>query len=278
VEKVKGLHREPGLQDDLVAEQGREALDFVRSRDLVTVPALCAETWRLQMIDPPRQKTMPFAFYSDQSMHVAYAAEAMEHSAKLMSMRGNNEHFTRIVTPHELIPGHHLQLFMAARHRPYRELFRTPFFVEGWALHWEMRLYDLGWARNDADRVGMLFWRRHRCARILVTLRFHLGEWTPQQMVDYLVETVGLERDGAEGEVRRYLAGGYGPLYQAAYMLGGLQLRALHRERVGGGHATERAFHDAVLREGAIPIELLRHPLLGTAPARGAEPAWRFAD
>src|SRR6185436_1866406 len=109
----------------------------------------------------------------------------------LMSMRQNNVHFSRNVTPHELIPGHHLQLFMADRNRPYRELFRTPFLVEGWALYWEMRFWDLGWPKSPEDRFGMLFWRMHRCARITVTTKFHLGEMTPQQMIDYLVDRVG---------------------------------------------------------------------------------------
>ncbi len=276
VEHVKNLAGPPGTQDDLVASQGREAVAFLRERDLVTVPELCTETWRLQMISPERQKTMPFAYYSDQAMHLAYPSEHMEHDAKRMSMRGNNPHFTRIVTPHELIPGHHLQLFMAARHRPYRERFRTPFLVEGWALHWEMLLYDLGWARGPEDRIGMLFWRRHRCARIIVTLRFHLGEWSTEQMVRYLIDAVGLEPDGARGEVRRYVEGSYGPLYQCAYMLGGLQLRALYQDLVGGGRMTARQFHDAVLREGSIPIDLIRLRLRGGAIARDPAVDWRF--
>lgn len=277
VEHVKGLAVPPGAQDDLVAAQGREAVAFVTEHDLVTVPPLCAELWRLAMIPAERQRTMPFAFYSGQAMHLAYPSEAMEHEAKEMSMRGNNPHFTRIVTPHELIPGHHLQLFMAARHRPYRERFRTPFLVEGWALHWEMLLYDKGWARGPEDRIGMLFWRRHRCARILVTLRFHLGEWDAERLVAFLVDTVGLEPDGARAEVRRYLEGSYGPLYQCAYMVGGLQMRALYREQVEGQGMGARAFHDAVLREGPIPIDLIRRRLRGEGARRG-DPPWRFAD
>lgn len=276
VEHVKGLHVAPGEQADLVARQARDAIRFLEEHDLVTVPALCRETWRLEMISKRGQETLPFAVYAGQRMKVAYATEDMDHGAKLMSMRGNNEHFTRIVTPHELIPGHHLQLFAAERHRAYRGLFRTPFFVEGWALHWEMLLWDLGYARNAADRVGMLFWRMHRCARILVTLRFHLGQMDPHAMVAFLVRRVGLEKDGATSEVRRYVAGAYGPLYQCAYMLGGLQLRALHRELVGSGTMTQRAFHDAVLRQGSIPLELVRAALRGHAPAKGHQADWAF--
>jgi uncharacterized protein (DUF885 family) len=231
------------------------------------------------MISADRQKTMPFAYYSGQTMGVAYPSESMDHDRKLQSMRGNNVHFSRIVTPHELIPGHHLQLFVAERHRPHRALFRTPFLVEGWALYWEMRLWDLGWGKSAEDRMGMLFWRMHRCARILVTLRFHLGEMTTQQMVDFLADRVGHERDGATAEVRRYVGGGYGPLYQAAYMLGGLQIRALHAEVVPRGKLSEREFHDRVLRMNAVPVRVIRAELLGEEPGEsGTLAAWRFAD
>ncbi len=277
VEHVKGLHKAPGKQDDLVAAQAWEAIKFLKDRDLVTIPPLAAETWRLKMITEKGQKTLPFAVYNDQHMLVAYATEGMEHATKLQSMRGNNEHFTRLVTPHELIPGHHLQLFMAKRHRGYRRLFRTPFFVEGWALHWEMLLWDRGWHRGPEDRVGMLFWRMHRCARIIVSLRFHLGQMQPAEMVAFLRDRVGLETSGATAEVRRYIAGSYGPLYQAAYMLGGLQLRSLHHELVGDGSMSDRAFHDAVLRQGSIPIEMVRAALTGKPPAPDAAPSWRFA-
>jgi uncharacterized protein (DUF885 family) len=195
-----------------------------------------------------------------------------------MSMRGNNRSFTRIVTPHELVPGHHLQGFASRRHATHRQLFRTPFLVEGWALYWELRLWELGWARTPEERIGMLFWRMHRAARIVVSLAFHQGRMTPPEMIDFLVDRVGHERDGATAEVRRYVGDDYGPLYQAAYLIGGLQLRALHAERVETGAMTERAFHDAVLAQNAIPIELLRAALTGTALPRDATAAWRFAD
>ncbi|MCG3134553.1 MAG: hypothetical protein HMLKMBBP_01867 [Planctomycetes bacterium] len=277
--KVKTLHQPPGKQAALVREQSVEAIAFVESRNLVTVPELCRNVWRLDMIPEGTQKTMPYAYYSGQAMGVAYPTDGMEHDRKLQAMRGNNVHFSRIVTPHELIPGHHLQLHYAARHRTYRSLFRTPFLVEGWALYWEMRLWDLGWARGPEDRIGMLFWRMHRCARILVTVKFHLGQMTAPQMVDFLVSEVGHEKDGATAEVRRYVGGAYGPLYQAAYMLGGLQLRALHKETVGAGKMTERAFHDAVLRENSVPVRMIRAALLGERPGEGGRFApWRFAD
>jgi hypothetical protein len=161
-----------------VAELAREAIHFVKTRDLLTVPPLCEETWRVTMISPDGQKTLPFAAYGGQKVMVAYAKDEMKHEDKLMAMRGNNRHFTRIVTAHELIPGHHLQLFMADRHRTHRMLFSTPFLVEGWPLYWELKLWDLGYGQSPEDRIGMLFWRLHRSARIVVSLKFHLGQMT----------------------------------------------------------------------------------------------------
>ena len=98
----------------------------------------------------------------------------------------------------------------------------------------------------------------------------------PKEMITFLETRVGLEKDGATAEVRRYIAGNYGALYQCAYMLGGLQLRALHGELVASGKMGERAFHDAVLRENAIPIELIRARLTGQELEPGHRAAWRF--
>lgn len=278
LKKVKDDHVGPGEQDELVTRFGREAVKFVRDRDLVTVPPLCEETWRLFMLSPESQKTLPFAAYGGQSMLVAYAAESMKNEDKLMSMRGNNRHFTRIVVPHELIPGHHLQAFMAARERPYRNMFSTPFLVEGWALYWEMLLWDLKYPENDADRLGMLFWRNHRAARIIVSLKFHLGQLNPAQMVDFLLENVGMEKFGATSEVRRFIGGEYSPLYQCGYMIGGLQLRAMRRELVDSGKMSNLDYHDAILKMGPIPIELIRATLEKTPLRPDSKPQWRFSE
>ncbi len=274
--RVKSDYAPPGQQDELIARIAREATDFVRRRNLVEVPPLCQESWRLAMIAPGELKTLPYAAYSGQEMLVAYANGELGQDEKLMVMRGNNRHFMRLVTPHELIPGHHLQGFFGQRYNTHRQLFGTPFYIEGWALYWELRLFDLGWAQTPEDRIGMIFWRMHRAARILVTLRYQLGKMTPAEMIDFLVQRVGHERMGATGEVRRYLTAQ--PLYQAGYLLGGLQLYSLHKELVGGGKMSEAEFHGAVLRQNTMPIELLRAALLGLPLSRENKPAWRFQD
>ena len=122
----------------------------------------------------------------------------------------------------------------------------------------------------------MLFWRTHRCARIIVSLGFHLGQMTPEEMVDFLVTEVGLERSGAKGEVRRYIGDTYPPLYQCGYMIGGLQLRALYQEVVGKRKMTPLQFHDAVLKLGPIPIEMIRASLLDLPLTAVFRANWKF--
>jgi uncharacterized protein (DUF885 family) len=275
LEFVKNKHVAPGEQDALVVAQAREAIQWLKSNDLVSIPALCEETWRVRMIDERTQRTLPFAAYGGQNMMVAFPTSAMDHESKSMAMRGNNRHFTRCVTPHELIPGHHLQGFMAQRYSTWRRPFRTPFLVEGWALYWEMVEYESGWPKSAEDRVGMLFWRMHRAARIIVSLRYHLGEMEPEAMIDFLVERVGHERDNAASEVRRYIGPDYSALYQCGYMIGGLQLRALGEEAVGPNRRTAKQYHDAILLENSIPVELIRASLLGISLERDAGPTWR---
>jgi uncharacterized protein (DUF885 family) len=192
-----------------------------------------------------------------------------------MSLRGNNRHFARATVQHELIPGHHLQGFVMERSHPHRGAFWTPFWIEGWTLHWEMLLWKLGFPRSPEDRVGMLFWRLHRAARVLFSFRFHLGERSPAEAVELLVERVGHERANAEAEVRRSFNGSYPPLYQAAYLIGGWQVHALYEELIGAGGMTPRAFHDAFLEGGPMPISLVRARLLGLPLEREA-PVWRF--
>ncbi len=276
MDSVKAKHVEPGHQPRMIRDLAWEAIRFLEANDLVTVPPLAAQGWRMTMMSPEAQRVNPY-FLGGDSIIVSFPTDSMTHDEKLMSMRSNNIHFARATVHHELIPGHHLQFHMLARHRTYREMFNTPFWIEGWALYWEMLLWDLGFAHGPEDRVGMLFWRRHRCARILFSLNYHLGKMSPSECVDFLVDRVGHERSAAAAEVRRSIMGNYGPLYQAAYMLGGLQIRALHKELVQGGRMSNRQFHDAVLKEHSIPIELLRAQLTNQDLARDANPQWRFS-
>ncbi len=275
LEHVKNQYVEPGKQPEMIRDLALEAIKFVDDHDLVTVPQLARDTWRMEMMTPERQLVSPF-FLGGETILVSFPTNTMSHEQKMMSMRGNNIHFARATVFHELIPGHHLQGFMAARYKPYRGLFGTPFWTEGNALYWELLFWDLKFPKTPENRIGMLFWRMHRCARIIFSLSFHLEKMTPQECIDFLVNRVGHERDNATAEVRRSFDGSYGPLYQIAYLIGGLQQYSLHHDLVDSGKMTNRQFNDALLKENRIPIEMIRAIMTNQKLTRDFKSNWKF--
>lgn len=275
LEAVKQKYVEPGKQPQMIRDLAYQAIDFVEKNDLVTVPKVARDGWRMEMMTPERQLVAPF-FLGGETILVSYPTNGMSHEQKMMSMRGNNPHFSHATVHHELIPGHHLQGYMTDRYRPYRQPFSTPFWGEGWALYWEFLLWDLGFNKSPEDKIGALFWRMHRCARIIFSLSFHLEKMTPQECIDFLVERVGHERDNALAEVRRSFAGDYGPLYQMAYMMGGLQFYNLHHDLVDSKKMTNKQFHDAILKEGRIPVEMVRAILTNQKLSKDFKTNWRF--
>ena len=277
LEMVKNTYLPAGAWPEEVARLGEEAIDIMVKNDWLTVPPLAIETWRTSMISAERQRVSPF-FLGGEVIQISYPTSEMSHEEKMMSMRGNNPHFSRATVQHELIPGHHLQQFMNQRYMTHRRPFGTPFWTEGWALYWEFVLWDRNFPRDAKDKVGMLFWRMHRCARIIFSLNYHLGKMTPQQCIDLLVDKVGHEYANAEAEVRRSFEGSYGPLYQIAYMIGALEIYAMRKEMVESGKMPEKQFHDLILTQNAMPIEILRAKVTGKPLDKNHRTSWRFLD
>ena len=274
LEKVKQTYVPPGKQPEAMYDLYKQSVDFLKKNDLLTLPPLSEEDWGMYMMSAERQRVSPF-FLGGQSLIISYPTNTMTYEEKMMSMRGNNPNFSRATVHHELLAGHHLQGYMTARHKAYRN-FDTPFWVEGNSLYWELLLWDMKFPRTPEEKIGMLFWRMHRCARIIFSLNYHLGKWTPQQCIDFLVDRVGHERANAEGEVRRSFTGAYGPLYQIAYMIGGLEFMALKRELVDTKKMTPKQYHDAILKENSMPIEMLRAILTNQTIGRDYKPSWKF--
>lgn len=271
VEHVKTLAPPPGEKPWAIFDIARYSEEFLERMDAITVPPLASEVWRLAMQTPEAQLRNPF-FTGGEVTRVSYPTADMTHADKMMSMRGNTPSFNFATVHHELIPGHHLQAFMSNRFNSHRR--GTPFWGEGWALYWELLLWDNDFPRSDEDRIGMLFWRLHRAARIVFSMNFQLGNWTPQEAIEFLVERVGHERANAEAEVRRSVNAT--PLYQIAYLIGGLQFHALYRELVESGRMTAREYHDAVLQGGRMPVEMVRARLTGHTLTPDYPSQWRF--
>jgi len=274
MEKVKQAYVPAGEQPAAMMKLYNGAIAFLKEKDLITIPPLAEETWRIAMLTPEQQLVNPF-FSGGEEFAISYPTNTMDFDARMMSMRGNNPHFSHATVHHELIAGHYLEQFMNEHVNTYRH-YDTPFWTEGWSVYWEFALWNEGFSASPEDRIGMLFWRMHRCARIIFSLNYHMGKWSPQQCIDFLIDRVNHEKANAEGEVRRSFVGGYSPLYQVGYMIGGLQLMALRNEIVNSKKMTVKQFHDAVMHENSMPIEMLRNILTNQPLKEPYETSWRF--
>jgi uncharacterized protein (DUF885 family) len=253
-----------GEQKLFVYDVACEAVRFCREQRLFPVPPLADACWRLQLSDLDTQKSYAYGFYGGNFMGVASPLAEMDSVRKLECLRSNARPTTRTVVPHELIPGHHLQGWFARRSAPWRDRFGSPFYGEGWAVHCERTFDEHGFFATPVARIGHLFWRLLRAARIVVSTKYHLNEMSAPQMVDFMVENAGLERSAAQAEVDRYMT--YSPLYQCAYLYGCEQIRDLREEcrKAWGDQFSELRFNTELLEQGSIPLRFAREALLAT--------------
>jgi uncharacterized protein (DUF885 family) len=173
---------------------------------------------------------------------------------------------------HESVPGHHLQIAIAAELKGLPTFRRTEgvtAFVEGWGLYSERLADEMGLYTSDIDRLGMLSFDAWRACRLVVDTGIHAKGWTRQQAVDYMVANTVLAQNNIENEVDRYITW---PGQACAYKLGQLEILALRDEVKAklGAKFDYKAFHDAVLRNGAVPLPVLRREVESTFGVTGA--------
>jgi uncharacterized protein (DUF885 family) len=161
---------------------------------------------------------------------------------------------------HESIPGHHLQIAIAQELQgipEFRKHLGATSFVEGWALYTERLANEMGLYSGDLDRIGMLSYDAWRASRLVVDTGLHSMGWSRQQAIDYMVANTVLAENNIANEVDRYLGD---PGQALAYKVGQLEILALRDEarRKLGDKFDIKEFHDVVLRNGAIPLPVLR--------------------
>jgi uncharacterized protein (DUF885 family) len=160
---------------------------------------------------------------------------------------------------HEAYPGHHLQVAIAMErsdlHPVQRYLFLSG-FGEGWALYSERLSDELGLFSSDVDRLGMLSDQALRAARLVVDAGMHALGWSRDEAIAYMLENTAMSRSAATAEIDRYIAV---PGQATAYMIGALEIRRLRAlaEAELGEAFDLRAFHDRVLEDGAVPLDML---------------------
>jgi uncharacterized protein (DUF885 family) len=161
---------------------------------------------------------------------------------------------------HESIPGHHLQIAIGQELTDLpdfrRHLGPTAFF-EGWGLYTERLSDEMGLYSGDLDRIGILSFDGWRACRLVVDTGMHALGWTRQQAIDFMAAHTALGPNNIANEVDRYIVW---PGQALAYKLGQLEMLRLRDEARArqGDRFDVRAFHDAVLGQGALGLEALR--------------------
>ena len=163
------------------------------------------------------------------------------------------------LTVHEAVPGHHLQIALAREMEGVPEFRRAlgfTAFVEGWALYTEWLGIEMGIYTNPYEHFGRLSYEMWRACRLVIDTGIHARGWTRDQAVSFLAGNTSLSLTNVENEINRYIAW---PGQALGYKLGELKIRELRRraEEALGAEFDVRAFHDAVLANGALPLPML---------------------
>ena len=211
----------------------------------------------IQPFEPFEAPSMPPAMYRQSSLDGSKPGQYMVNFYQPEQLpRADFE----AIAFHESIPGHHLQIALAierpAAHR-ITQLFGTTSFVEGWGLYAERLADEMGLYSGDLDRLGMLSAQAWRAARLVVDTGMHAKKWTRQQAVDYMRRNTAVGENTIQTEIDRYIIW---PGQALAYMIGYREITALRARATAalGPRFDIRAFHDAVLGQGAVTLPMLR--------------------
>jgi uncharacterized protein (DUF885 family) len=161
---------------------------------------------------------------------------------------------------HEGVPGHHFQLSIAQELKgvpQFRKVLPFTAYAEGWALYCEWLAKQAGWYENDPfGDLGRLRDELFRAVRLVVDTGIHAKHWTREQAIGYMREKTGIGEKEVTAEIERYIVI---PGQACAYKLGMLKLQELRAraQQDLGEKFDQREFHETVLKNGALPLEIL---------------------
>ena len=258
-EFVRFLHTDPRFfydkDEDLVA--GYRAIlqraDLKLASIFGTLPSLA---YRVIPIPADTARSRATAYYEPGSLKANRPGNCFVNTSNL-KMRPKWE--MEALAMHECIPGHHIQVSIAQGIQGVPKVFNYhdyTAFVEGWGVYAETLGDEIGFYHDPYSKFGQLTYEMWRTMRLVVDTGIHSQGWTRQQAIDFFKKNAGKTEHDIVVEVDRYIVT---PGQALAYKIGELkikELRAYAKKELGDGFDV-RAFHDQVLGNGAVPIDVL---------------------
>ncbi|NUM56286.1 MAG: DUF885 domain-containing protein [Candidatus Hydrogenedentes bacterium] len=178
--------------------------------------------------------------------------------ANLRNMKEVPKWGMRTLAYHEAIPGHHFQLAIQQQVEgpTFRRVIPFTAFAEGWALYAERLAWELGFEDDPYANLGRLQAELFRAVRLVVDTGIHQKRWTRQQAIDYMIANTGMGEQEVTAEIERYIVM---PGQACAYKIGMMKILEL-REKAKqelGDRFTLKEFHNAVIGNGSMPMEVL---------------------
>jgi len=208
-----------------------------------------------------KQKTAPGGYYEiaafDGSRPGAFYAN-------LYDIKATPKYGMRTLTYHEAIPGHHFQLAIQQSQEDlpfFRRLIPFSAYSEGWALYAERLAWEMGLLEDPYDNIGRLQSELFRAVRLVVDTGIHAMRWSREEAIDYMLINTGIAQSDVVAEIERYFVM---PGQATAYKVGMikiLELRELAEAELGDKFDI-REFHDVVLTNGSMPLDMLEEMVL----------------
>jgi len=203
------------------------------------------------------EATSPIAYYSSPSLDKTRAGFYYVNTYDVINKSLYNLTAT---TLHETNPGHHLQIALAHEINDvplFRRMAGFTAYTEGWALYAEQVGEEMGIYEDEYSRFGKLDNDMWRACRLVVDTGIHHFGWPRQKAIDYMLENTSLDKDNVIVEVNRYIAW---PGQALSYKIGELKILELRKkaEKQLVGKFDIREFHNVILRQGALPLDILQ--------------------
>jgi uncharacterized protein (DUF885 family) len=179
--------------------------------------------------------------------------------ANLGDIKATPKYGMRTLAYHEAVPGHHYQIALSLENEElplFRRMLPFTAYIEGWALYAEQLAAENGFQEDPFDRVGYLQAQLFRAVRLVVDTGIHRKQWTREQAIEYMRANTGMAESDVQAEIERYIVM---PAQACSYMVGRHEILRIRSEAMAelGDDFDLPGFHDVVLRNGPLPLNLL---------------------